>query len=332
MRSHRTYLPSPVSKSFPQRGIRPAAPRPPFLQLQEPCGISLSPLTDSNRRPPPHHQVQAATNGNPPQRIRLVTAGSGRCAFATDCHWLRPLGSTNAPFWRRESLMRNEGSSHLPSSGQCMTRSVERGSIGSLARIAPREAVAPTDHRDEPLTVRGAVGPAIRRARDGDAGSVAVRACMLDALTGAAWRAVVAARLLPSSCRACRPQRDSRARGCGNRPLDVGVSQTSLVHREEGSADVVERPVGCLDDQPYRVRAIVAKPEPIECCSPAVTHAGADRVFSVPDQPEQSVNMTDARASALFRVCDRVLERSLDQHRPVAQCLGVCSSFACRDA
>jgi len=102
MRSHRTYLPSPVSKSFPQRGIRPAAPRPPFPQLQEPCGISLSPLTDSNRRPPPYHVFLAATGRNRRQRFAPFWALWAALPFATDCHQLRPLGSINAPsLWPR---------------------------------------------------------------------------------------------------------------------------------------------------------------------------------------------------------------------------------------
>jgi ribonuclease HI len=56
-----------------------------------------SPLTDSNRRPPPYHFGVVATGGNPRQRILLVLAVFADSPFAADCHWLRLLGSTNAP-------------------------------------------------------------------------------------------------------------------------------------------------------------------------------------------------------------------------------------------
>src|SRR5262249_15227340 len=36
---------------------------------------SLSPLTDSNRRPPPYHQSSAATGRNPRQRFSLDSGG-----------------------------------------------------------------------------------------------------------------------------------------------------------------------------------------------------------------------------------------------------------------
>jgi hypothetical protein len=51
-------------------------------------------------RPPPHHALQAATGGNPWQRLRLVSVAMapGRCA--ADCLWLRPLGSIKAPSLR----------------------------------------------------------------------------------------------------------------------------------------------------------------------------------------------------------------------------------------
>jgi hypothetical protein len=32
------------------------------------------------------------------QRFWLASAVFGACAFATGCHWLRPLGSINAPY------------------------------------------------------------------------------------------------------------------------------------------------------------------------------------------------------------------------------------------
>ena len=56
-----------------------------------------SPLTDSNRRPPPYHGTSRATGGNPRQRFALVFAVSGAAAFAAVCHWLQPRGSIKAP-------------------------------------------------------------------------------------------------------------------------------------------------------------------------------------------------------------------------------------------
>jgi hypothetical protein len=40
------------------------------------CWPFKSPLTDSNRRPPPYHALQSATGRNPRQRFPLVSAGS----------------------------------------------------------------------------------------------------------------------------------------------------------------------------------------------------------------------------------------------------------------
>src|SRR5687767_8709968 len=57
----------------------------------------LSPLTDSNRRPPPYHLTVTATGGKPRQQIWLVSAVPAAARFAADCHWLHLLGSTNAP-------------------------------------------------------------------------------------------------------------------------------------------------------------------------------------------------------------------------------------------
>src|SRR5215211_2190026 len=56
-----------------------------------------SPLTDSNRRPPPYHFGVVATGGNPRQRISLAFAVFADSPFAADCHWLQPRGSIKAP-------------------------------------------------------------------------------------------------------------------------------------------------------------------------------------------------------------------------------------------
>jgi hypothetical protein len=63
-----------------------------------------SPLTDSNHRPPPYHFGVSATGGNRRQRFWLDSAVSGVFRFATGCHWLRPLGSINAPYSPRRSV------------------------------------------------------------------------------------------------------------------------------------------------------------------------------------------------------------------------------------
>src|SRR5215207_1061411 len=55
----------------------------------------------------PYHALRPATGRNRWQRFWLVRAVFGSRAFATGCHWLRPLGSINAPFPCRTSLMRS---------------------------------------------------------------------------------------------------------------------------------------------------------------------------------------------------------------------------------
>jgi hypothetical protein len=57
------------------------------------AAASRSPLTDSNRRPPPYHLTPAATSRNLRQQIWLVSAVSAAGRFAANCHWLRLLGS-----------------------------------------------------------------------------------------------------------------------------------------------------------------------------------------------------------------------------------------------
>jgi hypothetical protein len=61
------------------------------------AGLLQSPLTDSNRRPPPYHGTSQATGGNRSQRIWLVFALSALSRFAADCHRLQPRGSIRAP-------------------------------------------------------------------------------------------------------------------------------------------------------------------------------------------------------------------------------------------
>src|SRR5205807_1754193 len=56
-----------------------------------------SPLTDSNRRPPPYHGTSQATGRNPRQRFWLDFAVPGGAAFATACRQLQPRGSIRVP-------------------------------------------------------------------------------------------------------------------------------------------------------------------------------------------------------------------------------------------
>jgi len=75
---------------------RQAEQRP--LRRNRRCAALLqSPLTDSNRRPPPYHAVRIATGCNPRQRFGLVLAVSRLSRFAVDCHRLQPRGSIKAP-------------------------------------------------------------------------------------------------------------------------------------------------------------------------------------------------------------------------------------------
>ena len=60
-------------------------------------GLLQSPLTDSNRRPPPYHALRNGCYGLPPVADRLIGAVFGYVPFATRRHRLRPLGSINAP-------------------------------------------------------------------------------------------------------------------------------------------------------------------------------------------------------------------------------------------
>jgi hypothetical protein len=70
----------------------------PLRQQKRPfCWPFKSPLTDSNRRPPPYHVLPSATGRNPRQRFWLVLAASAPIRFATDCHRLQPRGSIKAP-------------------------------------------------------------------------------------------------------------------------------------------------------------------------------------------------------------------------------------------
>jgi hypothetical protein len=94
----------PTAYWKPCKCVRPKKPR--FARLLQ------SPLTDSNRRPPPYHEALTATEGNAWQRLWLVSAGFGGRAFAVDCPWLRLLGSINAPSFRLRARARSYARPH----------------------------------------------------------------------------------------------------------------------------------------------------------------------------------------------------------------------------
>src|SRR6266581_339051 len=72
-----------------------------------------SPLTDSNRRPPPYHGTSQATGRNLRQRFWLVSAASATPRFADDCHRLQPRGSIKAPSADLRSNLRHLSSRRI---------------------------------------------------------------------------------------------------------------------------------------------------------------------------------------------------------------------------
>jgi hypothetical protein len=61
------------------------------------AALLQSPLTDSNRRPPPYHALRAAPGRNPRQRFWHDLAPVADTRLAADCHCLQPRGSIKAP-------------------------------------------------------------------------------------------------------------------------------------------------------------------------------------------------------------------------------------------
>jgi hypothetical protein len=56
-----------------------------------------SPLTDSNRRPPPYHAIPTATAGSRWQRFGASSSDFSACCEVNLCHRLRPLCSIPVP-------------------------------------------------------------------------------------------------------------------------------------------------------------------------------------------------------------------------------------------
>ena len=75
-----------------------------------------------------YHALRTATGRNPRQRFWLVSALFRLGAFATGCHWLRPLGSIIAPSSSRRSVVRRRIWEHSSPAERVTTFRVERGS------------------------------------------------------------------------------------------------------------------------------------------------------------------------------------------------------------
>jgi hypothetical protein len=60
-------------------------------------GFQESPLTDSNRRPPPYHAIQTATGGSQWQRFPADPSHFRASSDLNPCHPLRPLCSITVP-------------------------------------------------------------------------------------------------------------------------------------------------------------------------------------------------------------------------------------------
>jgi hypothetical protein len=108
--------------------------------------FQVSPLTDSNRRPPPYHAARVFADLSPFRRLR----------FATDCDQLQPRGSMRAPSDNRQNgLVRGRRS--------CLERLRWR----RLRTIGARHATDRMIARDTPVVAcrRRAVRAASRRRR-----------------------------------------------------------------------------------------------------------------------------------------------------------------------
>jgi hypothetical protein len=93
----RTSKPT-TSKPWTSNGRR-SCPSSPATTTERPLEQeeTESPLTDSNRRPPPYHAIVAATGRNRRQRFRLILRFSGAGHLRAGCHRLQPRGSIKAP-------------------------------------------------------------------------------------------------------------------------------------------------------------------------------------------------------------------------------------------
>jgi hypothetical protein len=98
-----------------------------------------SPLTDSNRRPPPYHGTSQATGGSRWQRIWPVFAVCGPERFAADCRRLQPRGSIKAPSAARRMSHQITAMNLCAYIVRCVRRGASRGAtIEQLATPPPR--------------------------------------------------------------------------------------------------------------------------------------------------------------------------------------------------
>jgi hypothetical protein len=72
-------------------------PSAPTTETAVEQGRNRSPLTDSNRRPPPYHAIQAAAGGSRRQRFPVSSSHFGASGGPNLCHPLRPLCSITVP-------------------------------------------------------------------------------------------------------------------------------------------------------------------------------------------------------------------------------------------
>ena len=101
-------------------------------------GLFESPLTDSNRRPPPYH----GNGSQPTATVLACSAASATSRFADDCHRLQPRGSIKAPSADLRSNLRHSA-----------------------------QGVFPTDRRDELVPVHRGMWPVIMRLHSHQSGT-----------------------------------------------------------------------------------------------------------------------------------------------------------------
>jgi hypothetical protein len=87
-----------VPKPVPKQSIRAEAKQRQTTEVGGLQPLRKSPLTDSNRRPPPYHALVAPSGRNPRQGFWLDFPAFAPQRFATGCHRLQTGGSIRAPY------------------------------------------------------------------------------------------------------------------------------------------------------------------------------------------------------------------------------------------
>jgi hypothetical protein len=149
------------TSGVPARGLAGHAFAASTKRTAELHAFSRSPLTDSNRRPPPYHQGSRGCRGLRTVADRRVLAVLVGAPFASGCHGLRPLCSTNAPYpsgarpWRRGRSLRRSGGLRVARGASYAgfgVDAVEVGAHGSMRNEecgARRSGVSHERHRFE---------------------------------------------------------------------------------------------------------------------------------------------------------------------------------------